>query len=83
MLADQICLANGYYLPPLNRTLKWMIYVSVPVVGVLYILTNICFFAVLSYDQISNTEAVGLVRRVSEGEGKEGGRGREGGEGRE
>lgn len=45
-----------------------------PIVGVLYVLTNISFFAVLSYDQISNTKAVGLVRWEEGGGGRGEGR---------
>lgn len=43
----------------------WMGFISIPVVATLYILTNIAFFAVLSYQEILKTKAVGLVSLVA------------------
>ena len=60
--------------------MKWVTFVTLPII---YILTNISFFAVLSYDQISSAQAVGLVclERGREG-GRDGGGGwKEGEEG--
>ena len=44
-----------------NRTMPIALFVGVPVVAVCYLLVNIAFFAVLSYEDILSAEAVALV----------------------
>ena len=44
-----------------SRTITWITFISIPIVMAFYILVSISFFAVLSYDQIRSTEAIGLV----------------------
>ena len=44
-----------------TRAIKWMIFVSLPIVTVVYFLINIAYFAVLSYDQIRGSKIVGVV----------------------
>ena len=39
-----------------------MAFLGVPIVVLCYLLVNLAFFAVLSYEQIESAEAVGLVR---------------------
>ena len=41
-----------------------MTYITTPIVTLLYLLTNASFFVVLSYDQITSAETVGLVGTV-------------------
>lgn len=45
----------------LHRTLPLSLTIGIPIVAVSYTLVNIAYFAVLSYEQILQAEAVALV----------------------
>lgn len=45
----------------LHKTLPLSLVIGIPIVAVSYILVNMAYFAVLSYDQILSAEAVALV----------------------
>ena len=48
----------------LFRTLPRAVLIGVAIVITVYLLMNVSFFAVLSYDQIKSAEAVALVRLI-------------------
>ncbi len=39
--------------------------IAIPLVILSYAIVNVAFFAVLSYDEITSTQAVGLVSRIT------------------
>lgn len=51
------------YLYYFCRTIVGSTIISTPVIMIVYVLTNTAFFAVLSYDEILSSTAVGLVSR--------------------
>ena len=51
-------MSNWYFF---NRTIPIALFIGIPVVAVCYLLVNIAFFAVLSYEEILSAEAVALV----------------------
>ena len=44
-----------------DRTMPIVLFIGIPVVALCYLLVNIAFFAVLSYEDILSAEAVALV----------------------
>ena len=44
-----------------DRTMPIALFIGIPVVALCYLLVNIAFFAVLSYEDILSAEAVALV----------------------
>ena len=44
-----------------HRTLPRSLFIGIPIVAVCYLLVNIAYFGVLSYDQILSGEAIALV----------------------
>lgn len=49
------------YLFVFHRVLPRVTFIAVPTVMLFYLLVNVSFFSVLSYEQIEGTKAVGLV----------------------
>ena len=47
------------------RTVVRVAFIAVPIVVLCYLLVNLSFFAVLSYEQLESAEAVGLVRIIA------------------
>ena len=44
-----------------SRTMPISLFVGIPIVAVCYLLVNVAFFIVLSYDEILSAKAVALV----------------------
>ena len=46
----------------INRTVVRVAFIGVPIVVLCYVIVNLSYFTVLSYEQLESAEAVGLVR---------------------
>ena len=47
-----------------SRTLPLSLLIGVPIVAASYLLVNVSFFAILTYDQILSAQAVALVSSI-------------------
>jgi L-type amino acid transporter 9 len=51
----------------LSHTLPLSVMIGIPIVAVCYVLVNVSYFAILSYDEILKSEAVALVSDTGPG----------------
>ena len=55
------CSCQKHYGPLISRTLPLSLLIGVPIVTACYLLANVSFFAILTYDDILSAQTVALV----------------------
>lgn len=56
-----------YFVSALSRNLPLSLLIGIPIVTLSYVLVNVSYFAILSYDEILSAKTVALVGPTSQG----------------